>query len=191
MSRMVNLCAGVAMVLVLGLGANAQAVPITGEISIDGRLASVTGSTAAIRGANFQALTFLDFVSARTNGPGTGDFAGVADNTVVTMTDFSFNPFTGPQLVWTIPGVFNFTLNSLTIEGHDTTHIDLIGTGVMTGAGFDATPYDWGFSATRTSTGTNVSFTLDNATVPEPTSILLLGSGLLGLGLWGRKRMQA
>ena len=39
--------------------------------------------------------------------------------------------------------------------------------------------------------GQSSSFDAELNTVPEPTSMLLLGSGLLGLGLWGRKRMQA
>jgi hypothetical protein len=32
--------------------------------------------------------------------------------------------------------------------------------------------------------------TLQRSTVPEPASVILLGSGLAGIGLWGMKRRK-
>ena len=53
-------------------------------------------------------------------------------------------------------------------------------------------PYSLFTQATINFTGAGmVSFDSNLSTVPEPTSLLLLASGLAGLALWGRKKKQS
>jgi hypothetical protein len=68
----------------------------------------------------------------------------------------------------------------------DSTQIGLRGQGVLRLTGFDDTIANWDFTGNQ---GSRLfSFSSDNVAVPEPTTVGLLGLGLIGLTAAGSKR---
>jgi hypothetical protein len=88
---------------------------------------------------------------------------------------------------------FSFDLATITsvIEAANSLAID--GTGTMQLTGFDATPGSFFFSTQGPGTPVQVSFssTAVSANVPEPGSLMLVGSALLALGWVVRRRGNA
>lgn len=159
-----------AMATALAIAPSASASPITGSIAIDG----ATGSTDSWNS------TSISFTGAGEVQQATGTLSSLIGQTVV-LTSFTFVPASdasGVMLFDVASGAATFTMESVSVVSNSSTFLNLAGAGWLTETGYDNT---WAsFSLTSTNTGT-ISYTIDATTVPEPSSLLLLGTGLLGL----------
>lgn len=172
----------IALVAATGLLGTANAVPISGGISLAGGYNVNTGNlNTATAFTNF----FGNFVTTTS-----GSFAIVAPGTPVTVNPFSFNPFGGSVTpLWSTAAgpaaSFNLTtLSSVSQPGDNT--LDLKGLGTLQLAGYDATPGMWVFTANQA--GGTFSWSSSNASVPEGgTTAALLGLGLLLVSLMARR----
>lgn len=171
----------IAFSLLAGLwSSSASAVNITGSMTFGSVLnPAVNLGTATI--VDFQPqtvfITSADDDLASTNTP--GDLA--------TFQDFSIVPFVPNDPLWTAGG-FSFSLGSLAINTQNAVSLVLLGSGTLSGNGFDPTSYDWSLSADRTQNVIAFSATNAASAVPEPGSLLLLGTGVI---LIGRRRKRS
>ena len=105
--------------------------------------------------------------------------------------DVPYDPFVPIADAWTVtgfllPGRFAFSLDTLSIDFQSATQLDLRGTGEITHPDFDDTPFEW--VASFQSLSQTASFSASTQPVPEPSTGLLLATGLLGLAAMRRSR---
>jgi len=174
----------------LAWGATAHATPIAGDIAFGS-----FGQYDLTGGTDLATNTGFDFINANNAvvSAASGDFATFAPPAVtyVQFYDFSFAPITPGTVLWSFSdgmNTYSLTMQSGSIEaGRTATNVTIKGTAIISGLpGFESTEGTFIFQASNS--GSSFSFDSNAKTVPEPATLLLLGTGLVGAALYRRRR---
>ena len=174
------LIAGVTAIIVAsGLALSAHATQIEGDIDF---VAEVSFDSTSLDSATMVTTWHMAQVSGTS-----GDFSSVPNGTNVAFaTPYVFNPPTAYATLWSVGG-FMFELKDSHIEFQSNFALVILGTGTVSGIGFDDTPGTWSFAVTQSNGGPSTEFSFQGNSTATPTpdsgsAVALLGIALATVG---------
>ncbi len=166
--------------ILLGLSSSVIAMPITGSTLFFG-VYKHNGTSL------FNATQFS-----------LGPVLTIGSKTLAPLTGFRviFNPFNlnvgTSQVLWqqTIGNIlYQYTLSGPLYSTSTSNSRTIAGTGLLSITGYHSTSYNFAFTTQIGSIGKYSSFSASSQ-IPEPMPLALIGIGLIGIGLFSRKRNE-